>query len=1149
MKIKFNLNKIKILFKKSKFQNNLKKSVKKHKTLLLISGVLAGLLVFSLSIYFSQTLGFYQMNSVQKQSNNNVNTLYSHDSYITKRYKRTIPKTYTGSFKYNGPNPANTSENIEKTFTFKSGVEYPSFDYPVDNLDILKEFYDENYALISNNFIDEALKNNNLKKHPAMDYQYGYENRLPNDTLAVEKYFNIDLTQPGYITTGLYLGSGEIINLNFPNLTDDEVKNLGLSLSLGDSDNRSPSRDDKLKRSTKRLAFLNKVVPIDKNNFRYGTPFGGIVHIVTSKSPTINNMRNVAMIANGAVEALHYINGYTTKNEWLRLVNEAKAPVFDISADHIKFIGPKAYLEMFEENNDPTDTKWYPYKAMDLFDKMALDSLYTVNYNTNWKQPYRHSFSNYVAAGAAVSFVGASVITEPWSWTKNFLNYDSVVQNGSWGIMHENNHQNQNSVWGYGGSTEVTNNVLTIASYIKFTNVLNDREIFSSGQRTDHNGKLNGFVAQTQINKVNLPTTERQGIDYDYTPIMSHFGTSKFQDVIRSYSINNAKNYWGENINIPNGINSATYPGKRNARFVYRISEITGYNWSEFAYNTNLILKNDKDVIDNEYNSRNYPVEKFLPVSSFYASEINYDNQPNFQYIQRPFLIKKDSNGTFENGYNFELKDKTITSLKRNMSSNYSLSDIKITSQPKYGSLKETSNFSGVWNYTPKDINDLNKTDSFTYQVEISDSETKKITKVAFKVNIQLEGNTIEFQVPSNYDYQQYYLSSQISWKNDNNNQINYETGDQINDSIIEKLKDPVKTSENGNSDYWAIKTEKHDDQYYSSFKISFKEEIEVNYLELRPYWSYQQCPDGIIIEDDKGNELYNDNFIKSDYASFIFPQTKTKSLTIKLTTFDLVASDVTDSSGVTIFNEQPVSKNIRLYFFDVGLIAQPTQILTPNSSWIYQKGDWREGNKDGKVNGSSLYTIFPEAKLQFGFNGKAFSIVGTKDKNYGTFDVYVDGKYLQSVSTHSNSRQSNEPLYIKTDLNEGDHFVTILTKSSLPIEIQYLALTGEAKPIEVNDWYYFLTIGLPFIIILVIVLVIISTLYYLKLKNKKITIFEKFQKKFIKKNKESTEIKQNHLATLESTQEDVKNSNKKTTNSKKHSSKNKKNKSIGKKS
>ncbi|MDE6894404.1 MAG: M60 family metallopeptidase, partial [Malacoplasma sp.] len=1090
MKIKLSFTKIKDFFKKSKFQKNLKKGIRKHKKVLWASSVLVGALVFSLTIYFSQTLGFYQMALVEKQPDNNVNTLYSHDSYITKRYKRTIPQTYSGDVYYTEQDATN-SNSVQKSLHFRSPTEYPSPEYPVTDINTLYDLYDENSVAISDVFINEQLKNNSLKKHPGIDYQYMYENRLPDDALAVEKYFNIDLTQPGYITTGLYLGPGEIINLNFPGLTDEQVKNLGLSLSLGDSDNRSPAKNEsKLLRSTKRLAFLNKVVQIDKNNFSYGTPFGGIVHIVTTKNPSVikeitDNMRNVGMVANGAVEALHYINGYTTQEEWFRLVNEAKAPIFDISADHIKFIGPKVALQMFEENNNPNDSKWYPYKAMDLFDKMALDSLYTINNNSSWKQPYRHSFSNYVAAGAAVSFVGASIITEPWSWARGFLDYDTIIQAGSWGIMHENNHQNQNSVWGYGGSTEVTNNVLTVASYLKFTNVLNNRQYFSTGLRTDHNGKLNGFVAQTQTDKVTIPTTERQGIDYDYTPIMSHFGTSKFQDAIRSYTISNATNHWNEVINVPQGISSASFPGKRNARFVYRISEITGYNWSEFAYNTNLILQNDKDVIDNAFNSREYQVDKFLPVSSFYASEINYNNS-GYQYIQRPFLIEESF---FKDGYLFDLKGKTITSLKRNMTSTYSLSDIEITEKPNYGSFEELLDTPGTWKYIP-DTSDLNRQDSFEYKLTVSDSETGLSIPVIFKVAIQLQGNNVEFKVPSNYNYQQYYLSTQKSEKEN----VNYNTGNKENDEILELLKDPVKvkTTVNGNqNDSKSWKTENHDGQFYSSFKISFKEEVEINFLELRPYWTYQQCPDGIIIEDQSGNELYNGNFIQSEYATFTFAKVKTNSLTVKLTTFDQVAG-ATDSSGITSFSEQPVSKTIRLYYFDVGITAQPTQILTPNSNWIYQKGDWRTGNKDGKVNGTSLYTIFPEAKLQFAFSGTDFSIIGTKDKNYGSFEVYVDGKFSASVSSHSNSRQSNEPLHIEAGLKEGDHFVTILTKSSLPVEIQYLALTGEAKPIEVNDWYYFLTIGLPFILILAIALATISTLYYLKVKNKKIMIFDK---------------------------------------------------------
>ena len=157
-----------------------------------------------------------------------------------------------------------------------------------------------------------------------------------------------------------------------------------------------------------------------------------------------------------------------------------------------------------------------------------------------------------------------------------------------------------------------------------------------------------------------------------------------------------------------------------------------------------------------------------------------------------------------------------------------------------------------------------------------------------------------------------------------------------------------------------------------------------------------------------------------------------------------------------------------------MGVVVKPDQILTPDSNWLYHVGDWRRGQKDGKVNGTSLFTIFPLAKLEFGFSGTGFTIVGTKDIGYGSFDVYIDGKYYKTVHTNSSTRSANESLLAipKNDLPDGDHFVTIMTRSSAPVEIQYIALNGTPKPISVNDWYYFLIIALPVIVVLTAVLI-----------------------------------------------------------------------------
>lgn len=1081
-----------------------KKFFIRNKVPAIASAATAGVLVFSLSIYFSQTLYFYQMSPVESKEGNNIDTLYSHDSYIAKTHSRKVAGTYSGTVQGYDDN------GNDKNVTFLSPDQYPSQDYDYSKLyttgynDAYKKMYEDNRAIMSSKFIQEQISKGTLKKHPAADYQYGYANRLPDSAPAVDKFLNIDLTQPGFITTGLYLAPGEILTIKFSGLTDAEIKNLGITLSLGESDNSSPGYGNtgQYTRSSKRMPTMNSKISITSNNFKWGTPFGGIVNIVTGKQPGVNDKKNVAIEIDGAVEAISYVHGSTTKAEWKRLLKEAKAPVFDISADHMKFIGPVSALAKGYKSitNLP-----YPYKSMDLFDKMALDALYSVNWNSIWKEPYRITFSNFVPAGEAVSFVGASFIVAPWYWANGLLNYDDLVANGSWGIMHENNHQNQRSQgWGYtsngigGSGIEVTNNVLTVASYIKFTNVFSNRD--GKQGASDHISKVNGYNAQSVVNTkspdTNTNQRERAGIDQDYSVIMEEFGPEAFQNAIRSYYNSSVKNYENQSIKIPTGVNT------KNAAFAFRVSEVTGYNWANYAASTGLILKATQDKINEYYQSKN--VKEYLPVFSFYSSETNYDNR-GFVYTQTPFTIPSKY---FNNGYTFNLKNLT------NTGNNYQLIDPEIVSYPSKGTLTTSDNKS--WIYKPN-LSYNNGDDEFIYKVIVSkktstladdnSSATYQPIDVQFKVKIKLQGRTNPFVVPGNSKYQQFFREQKISdfaqiKKED------FESSEASKNITFAGSNDQANFIKVYNrSGMWHPLTKSTtisgENVGAVTFQVHFNKNISINYLQLNTPTSYFELPDGIVIKNltkesngtyKIGEEVYNGGFTKSTNSTFVFNNAvNSDGLEISLTTYSIktVSNSINSSNSNDGYNPETTEKVARADFvrisgIDVGTVTQPNQILTPDSNWLYYVGDWRKGQKDGKVNGSSLFTIFPSTKLQFAFNGTSFAIVGTKDVGYGTFDVYVDGKFQKTVKTSASSRNANEPLYIGTGLEDKDHFVTLITKNSAPVEIQYISLNGTAKPISVNDWYYFLIIALPIIAFLVAVLITLTVIYYKKFPNKK---------------------------------------------------------------
>ena len=65
------------------------------------------------------------------------------------------------------------------------------------------------------------------------------------------------------------------------------------------------------------------------------------------------------------------------------------------------------------------------------------------------------------------------------------LNYDSMVNSGFWGQIHEFNHHFQNYGMSGASTNEVTNNATSLLSYILYTNI--------SSYRTNDDSSLSGW--------------------------------------------------------------------------------------------------------------------------------------------------------------------------------------------------------------------------------------------------------------------------------------------------------------------------------------------------------------------------------------------------------------------------------------------------------------------------------------------------------------------------------------------------------------------------------------------------------------------------------------------------------------------------------
>ena len=71
------------------------------------------------------------------------------------------------------------------------------------------------------------------------------------------------------------------------------------------------------------------------------------------------------------------------------------------------------------------------------------------------------------------------------------------------------------------------------------------------------------------------------------------------------------------------------------------------------------------------------------------------------------------------------------------------------------------------------------------------------------------------------------------------------------------------------------------------------------------------------------------------------------------------------------------------------------------------------------------VYEGSSDATMKFTFTGSAFAVYAYKGAAYGGFDVYIDGKQVETVSL-SGEGAGSQMAYLSDDLKAGKHTVEI---------------------------------------------------------------------------------------------------------------------------
>ena len=502
-----------------------------------------------------------------------------------------------------------------------------------------------------------------LYKHSASVGLYSYDATGNSDVSASEpgviKRINLKSRGAGYNITGLYAPAGEVIKIQIS--AKDLQITSGLNVLIGQALYNTQANNIWAAKGINRMPLiLNQLVLVKPNEntnpaiysvdndtytFYVGSFMGGPIYIQPG-----NNSAEFSVTISGAVNYSHFILGYTTREEFEQNA-KSSAPYFDLMVwdGGVLHSGPKRFAQSFSYDQ--------LYDAAVLWDKISIIS----TYGRNNPCGIVFLYDCFVAAGAAVAFPGRMSVNCPAGWMPNSLNYESFVNSGAWGNMHEFNHNYQG--WGFPGGGEVTNNALNLVSYSLFTRISSNRQI---GSVNEGLGGWNRYTSGSWAVRQLYADTGRENDLSIYAALLHSFG----QDAFLNTKVGGTDNY------------------------LTRWSEYVHYDMTYFS---ELIGKTMSDTTKQTMQEKNYPM--FVPVASIYQTGRSYNYNGGKKYIEtvQPYKI------AYGDPYTVDLRRYTFSSFYESGSIaipnrfEYIITNI---TQPQHGTLTKTDT-KNVYTFTP----------------------------------------------------------------------------------------------------------------------------------------------------------------------------------------------------------------------------------------------------------------------------------------------------------------------------------------------------------------------------------------------------------------------------------------------------------------
>ena len=133
------------------------------------------------------------------------------------------------------------------------------------------------------------------------------------------------------------------------------------------------------------------------------------------------------------------------------------------------------------------------------------------------------------------------------------------------------------------------------------------------------------------------------------------------------------------------------------------------------------------------------------------------------------------------------------------------------------------------------------------------------------------------------------------------------------------------------------------------------------------------------------------------------------------------------------------------------------TTSVNETSKFKFSSTGWNPETGSQYINGQNTWSNKAGAQFTYKFSGTKVYLMGTTDPGHGQADVYIDGKLVETINTHAESRSTGAKIFESKDLEDKEHTLKLVAKTNaaIGVEAAYVINNGGVGMIELENSAY----------------------------------------------------------------------------------------------